>query len=230
MKATIVGRLNLPEPSATVLIHGADLWIYGHQSRELRRFSGHREGSLRAAAPLQVQTPAKHGVSLSWDGANVLVADQVTRTVCRVDPNSGQQALVMDPQSLEFGAYDIALRGEATTIGDIAWHDGILYVSVQAGYSSAIYGIDVEHKRVVSHRFAPGPQPCGLDFDPRDSSMFTLDHRNRELRRYDAQGTMEIADLPVDLVDPQGLSFDSNRGLWCSDQASADLVHLNVEA
>jgi hypothetical protein len=100
MKATIVGRLNLPEPSATVLIHGADLWIYGHQSRELRRFSGHREGSLRAAAPLQVQTPAKHGVSLSWDGANVLVADQVTRTVCRVDPNSGQQALVMDPQSL----------------------------------------------------------------------------------------------------------------------------------
>jgi hypothetical protein len=168
-------------------------------------------------------------VALTWDGSHLLVAERSKRLVFQVDPTSGQATLVMEPASLAFGDYDTALMVPDAVVGDIAWHEGLLYLAVQAGYSSAIYGVDLEKQQVISYRRAPGPKPWGLDFDPVDGALYTVDNRNRELRRFSNTGTMDVADLPAEWREPRGLSFDPDRGLWSADRSTGDVLRLRVE-
>jgi sugar lactone lactonase YvrE len=168
-------------------------------------------------------------VAISWGGDHLIVADRLSRKVFRVDPASEQETLMMDPNSLDFGNYDRSLLVVDAVIGDIAWHDGLLYLAVQAGYSSAIYGIDTGNQRVISHRLAPGPKPSGLDFDPVDGSLYTIDFRNRELRRFSTADKEDVAEIPSEWAEPRGLSFDSNRGLWSMDWSTGDVLKLKVE-
>jgi len=227
MKIIIDRRLALKERSGTVLVQGAELWTYGDNSKKLRRYSGLKERELTPAALLP-SVPTKD-VSMAWDGNNLLVADRSKRRVFRVDAVSGQKTIVMDPGSLAFGDYDSALLVSDAVIGDIAWHDNLLYLAVQAGYSSAIYGIDLAKKQVVSHRLAPGPKPWGLDFDPVDGSLYTVDNRNRELRRFSKVEDVAVAELPSEWVEPRGWSFDHDRGLWSADWSTGDVLRLRVE-
>ncbi len=228
MKAIIDRRLALSERSGTVLVQGTEIWTYGDHSKKLQRYSGLRERDLTLTAPLP-SVPAKD-VAMAWDGNHLLVADRSKRKVFRVDAVSGQETVVMDPNSLAFGDYDSALLVSDAVIGDIAWHDNLLYLAVQAGYSSAIYGIDLVKKQVVSHRLSPGPKPWGLDFDPVDGSLYTVDNRNRELRRFSTIAEeVAIAALPSEWVEPRGLSFDQDRGLWSADWSTGDVLRLRVE-
>lgn len=227
MKVLIDRRLTLEERSSTVLMRGAEIWTYGDKTRTLQRHKGVLERKLTSAAPLP-SISVEDGV-LAWDGTHLLVADRANRKVFRVDPAGGRETLLMDPKSLVFGDYGRALLVSDAVIGDIAWHAGLLYLAVQAGYSSAIYGIDPGKNHVVSCRPAPGPKPSGLEFDPVDSSMYTIDNRNRELRRFTQAETMDVAELPQELADPRGLSFDQERGLWCADWSSGDVLKIRVE-
>lgn len=227
MKITIDQRFALEERSGTVLVRGPEIWTYGTKAGKLLRYTGYQDRQLAPAAPLPSITA--EDVALSWDGKHLLVADRLSRKVFRVDSDSGQETLVMDPGSLDFGDHDPALLVVDTVIGDIAWHDGLLYLAVQAGYSSAIYGIDLESKRVVSHRHAPGPKPYGLDFDPVDGSLYTVDNRNRELRRFSNAEKVDVAELPSEWAEPRGLSFEPNRGLWSVDWSTGDVLRLTVE-
>jgi len=227
MKVIIDQRIALQERSGTILVRGDEIWTYGAKTGKLLRYRGFQDRELKIAAPLP--SISAEDAALSWDGNCLLVADRAKRKVFRVDPASGRETLLMDPDSLAFGDYDNALSVVDAVIGDIAWHDGLLYLAIQAGYSSAIYGIDVGKKRVVSHRLAPGPKPWGLDFDPVDGSLYTVDNRNRELRRFSMAGKVDVADLPYEWVEPRGLSFASDRRLWSSDWSTGDVLRIREE-
>jgi DNA-binding beta-propeller fold protein YncE len=227
MKTTIEQRLSMPERSAAILVRDQELWTYGAKTKKLLRYGGLQARRLTPAAPLPAIS-AKD-VALSWDGSSLLVAECKTRKVFRMDPDSGRETLVLEPGTLDFAGYDNALAVVDAVIGDMAWHAGLLYAAVQAGYSSAIYGIDLETQRVVSHRHAPGPKPTGLDFDPVDGSMYTVDSRNRELRRFPTVGAVDVAELPAELAEPRGLSIAEDRTLWISDWSTDDVVGLKVE-
>jgi len=227
MRAISVRSFTLAERSATVLVRGAEIWIYGAQSRKLLRYQGMAETALRVVDPLP--DIATQDGAIGWDGSHLLVADRLTRKVFRVDAASGHETIVMDPATLKFGNYDPALKVVDASIGDIAWHNGQLIVAVQAGYSSAIYGIDLATNTVLSYRTAPGPKPTGVEIDPADGSLYVIDSRNLELRRFAVSGTTEITDLPAGLVDPRGLSIDADRGLWTNDWSTGALLHMRVE-
>ena len=227
MRAIIDRRLALAERSATVLVRGAEIWTYGAQSKKLLRYAGIGGTTLTPAVSLPVIS-TKDG-AITWDGNHLLVADRSTRRVFRVDATSGQETLAMDPATISFGNFDPALLVSDSTIGDIAWHDGLLIVAVQAGYSSAIYGIDLSKKKVVSHRHAPGPKPAGVDIDPADRSLYVIDSRNRELRRFSDNGKMDIADLSSELTEPRGLTLDAERGLWTTDWSTDAVLRIRVE-
>jgi DNA-binding beta-propeller fold protein YncE len=227
MKVTVERRFALQERSQTVLVRDSEIWTYGDTTKKLLRYSGARERSLSPAPPLP--SVSARDAAISWDGDNLIVADRSNCKVFRVDSDTEQEILVMDPDSLDFGDYGTSLLVVDAVIGDIAWHDGLLYLAVQAGYSSAIYGIDLGNQRVVSHRLAPGPKPSGLDFDPADGSLFTVDSRNRELRRFSTADKEDGAELPSEWAEPRGLAFDSNRGLWSVDWSTGNALRLKVE-
>lgn len=227
MKAIIDRRLALQERSGTVLVRGTEIWTYGDRTRKFLRYTNFQDRELTLGAPLP--SISAEDAALSWDGNRILVADRSKRKVFRVDPTTGRETLVIDPGSLSFGDYDTALLVVDAVIGDIAWYDGLIYLAVQAGYSSAIYGVDDEKKRVVFHRHAPGPKPWGLDFDPADGSMYTVDNRNRELRRFSRAGKVDVAELPSEWAEPRGLSFEPGRGLWSVDWSTGDVLRIRVE-
>lgn len=227
MKTIIDQRLSLQERSGTLLIRGSEIWTYGARTSKLVRYTGLREKKLTLAAPLPAIS-TKDAV-LSWDGNNLLVTNRLNRKVFRVDAASGHETLVMEPDSLSFSNFDTALLAPDAVIGDTAWYNGLLYLAVQAGYSSAIYGIDLGHKRVVSHRLAPGPKPCGLDFNPADGSMYVIDNRNREVRRFFNSGKVDVADIPAEWIEPGGLSFETEKRLWSTDWSTGDVLRFRME-
>jgi DNA-binding beta-propeller fold protein YncE len=227
MKVAIDRRFSLQERSQTVLTRDSEIWTYGDRSKRLLRYSGTRESSLTPAPPLP--SVSARDAAITWEDGHLLVADRLSRKVFQVDPVNEQETLIMDPAQLDFGDHDPSLLVIDTLVGDIAWHQGLLYLAVQAGYSSAIYCIDATSKRVVSHRLAPGPKPCGLDFDPIDSTLFTIDARNLELRRYSTTDKEDVVELPVELAEPRGLSLDRERGLWSVDWSTGDVLRLRVE-
>jgi hypothetical protein len=225
MKAIIDRRFALTERSATVLARGAEIWTYGAQTKRLLRQAGDQELTPAAALP----RIATEDGALAWDGSNLLVADRSTRRVFRVELATGRESLAMDPATLAFASYDPALKLVDAVIGDIAWHNGLLIVAVQAGYSSAIYSIDLQKKQIVSHRLAPGPKPTGVEFDPADGSLYVIDSRNRELRRFATDGKMATAELAAELVEPRGLTIDAERGFWTTDWSAGELLRFQVE-
>lgn len=227
MKVIIQQRLALPERSGTILVRGSEIWTFGDKTKKLQRYTGLQDRKLKQVAPLPAIS-AKNA-ALSWNGTSLLAGDRSQRKVFRVDSDSGKETLVMDPKTLDFGDYDRALLSEDAVVGDIAWHEGILFVAVQSGYSSAIYGIDLAKNKVVSHRHAPGPKPSGLDIDPSDGSLYTVDNRNRELRRFSVSGKVDVAELPAEWVEPRGLSFEPDGGLWSSDWFTGDVLRIKVE-
>lgn len=227
MKVIIDRRLTLQERSGTILVRGTEIWTYGAKTSKLLRYTRFQDRELTLGAPLP--SISTKDAALSWDGNNLLVANRSNRKVFRVDPASGQETLVMEPGSLSFGDYDTALLAVDTVIGDIAWYNSLFYLAVQAGYSSAIYGIDLGKKRVVFHRLAPGPKPWGLDFNSADGSMYIVDNRNRELRRFFNTGKVDVADLPSEWVEPRGLSFETEGRLWSTDWSTGDVLRIRME-
>ncbi len=227
MKLIVNKRFALQERSATVLVRGPEIWTFGATAKKLQRYSKSREGALILETPMP-SIDTRDGI-ITWDGSHLLVADRSERKIFRVDPATGRDSLVMDPGKLAFGNFDVALLVADSVIGDIAWYNGILYLALQAGYSSAIYGIDLDKKTVVSHRHSPGPKPCGLDLDPGNGSMYVIDNRNRELRRFTKAGKVDIAELPAEWVEPKGLSLDSQQMLWSTDWSTGDIIQLKLE-
>ncbi len=227
MKTIIERRLSLQDRSGTVLVRAGEIWTHGEKSNRLARFKGLGGTKLTPAEPLPSITTRE--AALSWDGKNLLAADRSSRKIFQVDPSSGKETPVMEPDSLSFGDFDTALLTPDAIIGDTAWYNGLLYLAVQAGYSSAIYGIDLENKQVVSHRRAPGPKPSGLDFNPKDGSMYIIDNRNRELRKFATTGKEDVADIPDEWIEPRGLSFESERRLWSTDWSTGDVLRIRME-
>jgi len=227
MEVTINQRFVVPERSGTILVQGTDIWTLGAESGRLLRYSGTHDTDLRPVAP--APTVSDKDLALCWDGARLIAADRTECTISELDPTDGRQTLISELKSLDFGEYSPDILSGHAVIGDIAWRDGVLYVAVQAGYSSAIYGIDLGAGRVVSHRFAPGPKPSGIDFDPVDGSLHVIDSRNRELRRFSDSEKVDVAELPSEWVEPNGLSIAPDRSLWSTDISTGDVLRLRVE-
>ena len=184
MRAIIDRRLALAERSATVLVRGAEIWTYGAQSKKLLRYAGIAGTTLTPAVSLPVIS-TKDG-AITWDGNHLLVADRSTRRVFRVDATSGQETLAMDPATISFGNFDPALLVSDSTIGDIAWHDGLLIVAVQAGYSSAIYGIDLS-KMDIADLSSELTEPRGLTLDA-ERGLWTTDWSTDAVLRIRVEG------------------------------------------
>ena len=226
MKTIIERRLSLQDRSGTVLVRAGEIWTHGEKTSKLARFKG--LGGMKLTPTETLPSISTKEATLSWDGKNLFVADRSSREIFQVDTANGQEIPVMEPHSLSFGDFDTALLTPDAIIGDTAWYNGLLYLAIQAGYSSAIYGIDLENKRVVSHRRAPGPKPSGLDFNPKDGTMYIIDTRNRELRKL-TTGKEDVANIPDEWIEPRGLSFESERRLWSTDWSTGDVLRIRME-
>jgi len=227
MKVKVVQRFALEERSKTVLARDSEIWTYGDATKRVLRYSA--TGTTPASLLPPFPTISTAEAALTWDGSQLIAGNRTSRKIYRINAVSRQETLLVDPASLDFGRFGRALEVIDAVIGDIAWNRGLLYLAVQAGYSSAIYGIDTARQRVTSFRNAPGPRPCGLDFDPADDALFTVDSRNRELRRFSVDDKEDIAELPPDWTEPSGLSFAADRRLWSVDLSTGDALQLQVE-
>ena len=227
MKISIEHRFDLVEAAEGFLVRDGQLWTVGGPRREVIRFEVIAHSRLSEVGERRRMPMATGG--LAWDGARFLVADAVTRRVTGVEFSTGASELLIDPTDLDFGGFPETLRAEAALIGDIAWDGSGLWVTCIAGYSSSIYRVDPSAKIVLSHRWAPGPQPVGIDVEPSRGNLFVIDGRSRELRRLDDAEKWVSGALPGEVQEPRGLSLESPRKLWVGDVATGAVYGLTLE-
>jgi hypothetical protein len=227
MKIGIEHRYDLAEAAESFLIKDGRLWTVGGPRREVMRFEVDADRRLSEIGERRRMPTATGG--LAWDGARFLVADAATRRVIGVDSATGTSKLLIEPTNLDYGGFPKTLCVEAALIGDIAWDGGGLWVTCIAGYSSSIYRVDPSEKVVLSHRWAPGPRPVGIDLEPARDSLFVIDGRNKELRRLDNAGQWVFGALPGEVKEPRGMSFESPRKLWVADVAAGAVYGLTLE-
>lgn len=227
MKIGIEHRFDLEETAEGFLVRDGQLWTVGGPRREVIRFEGIADFHLSEVGE-RMRMPTSTG-GLAWDGARFLVADAATRRVTGVDFATGASELLIDPTDLDFGPFSEALRTKGALIGDIAWDGSSLWVTCIAGYSSSIYRVDPSAKVVLSHRWAPGSQPVGIDLEPSRGNLFVIDGRSKELRRLDDPEKWVSAALPGEVAEPRGLSLESPRKLWVGDVATGAVYGLTLE-
>lgn len=228
MRIHVEQRFDLEEAAEGFLVRDGQIWTVGGPRQELIRYASVADAHLSEVGERRRMPKSTGG--LAWDGARYLVADAATRRITGVDSSTGYSELLIDPMDLDFGSFSRVLRTEGARIGDIAWDGDSLWVTCIAGYSSSIYRVDLSTKVVLSHRWAPGPRPVGIDLEPVVRNLHVVEGRSRELRRLDEAEQWTGAELPGEIEEPKGLSFETPSRIWVGDAVTGAVYGLALES
>ncbi len=210
-----------------VVVRGREVWATTKDTRSVHRFSGIDEAELEEVATL-ADAPAATG-GAAWDGEHLLLADAATGTVMSMEPDTGETASVFDVTELDFGTYRKALLAENSHIADLAWSNGELWLACEAGYSSSIYRINLETKRVIGQFWSPGPNPTGIALDASGERLWVIDGRRMQLVEGDTEGEWLDEGLPIPVAKARHLAIDEDGKFWTTDPDTDTVHRLRLE-
>jgi len=102
-------------------------------------------------------------------------------------------------------------------LSSIAFDGTNLYAGVSAGYSSAIYKINPDTKRVVGFAYSPGPDPDAMQFV--NGALFVATNKSTELRNFTPG--MKLKSGVIRLPEGRGMLLKGNNILRLEVQRSA---------
>lgn len=170
--------------------------------------------SLLERIPLGV----KNASGITADGKTLFVADRIEKTVYCMDLNTKQTRLYLSMRELKEsnGDTDYVINSRNSTINDLEINNGEMWITCSAGYSSCIYRIDTNSRKVIKVISARGPEPKSISFDAAEKCMRVLDSSNREISSFSLEGewTGQFVKIPVD--SPACFSIDPDSNLVIS--------------
>jgi hypothetical protein len=204
-----------------------EIWVASAKAGRIYQQGAIAEGVSETYS--YVSSPVKNPGGLTWTGKAFLVADRLDKVIFQVDPETGLANLVLTLSEIEYGNAPAIFRVKASQVTDVAWGREHLWVTCQAGYSSAVYRIDLEAKAVVQHFRARGPKPEGLSFDIRDEFLWTVDASNQEFSQFTPKGEWTETAEPSPVEKPNGLALDDQDAFWTSDQETGQVYQITRE-
>ncbi len=228
VKAIILQTIQPPEEAYQGLAWvGTEIWLASAKAKQIFR------GRIGAANDYQTagqfKSPVKSPGGMAWDGKEFLIADRIDRVIFNVNPESGIANPVLDLADLEYGDAPALFQTRGSQPTDIAWGQGHLWLTCQAGYSSSIFRIDLKTGRVVQHFKARGPKPEGISFDVRDEYFWTVDSRNQEFSQFTSGGEWTEQTVPTPVAKPSGLALDDQGAFWTTDQETKQVYQIKGE-
>jgi len=225
MRSKVIRTLEaeIGEPHGLAWIEGK-VWIVAEGVDEI-----YGQQAVDGKSYKKIKSPYKNPCGLTYDGEDLLLADEKTKIVDRVNMETGKSEKYLDLMKVDIKDFSPALVNKASIVGDIEFGQSHLWVAVKAGYSSGIYKIDVEKAVVKNFFFAPGPQPEGISFDHKQEHIWTVDARNREIRQFDAEGKWSGRRIESPANVPRGLSLDDDDNIWVINQIDRKIFEIEWE-
>ena len=195
------------------------LWLLGKTENALYRYDPAARKILA-----KLPAPCKDPRGLSWDGSSLLVSDQKTHVVYQVEPVGGTSKELLDLDKCEAVEKLPVMPRDLPSLTAIASDGKHLWAAFAAGYSSSVFKVDLQKRRIVGQMWAHGPEPEGLHLD--GDRLVCIDGRNGEIRRLDARGkAVEVTRIPT--KSARGLTYDGS-GYWYFNPEENQLIKLDL--
>jgi|GEM_PF-3147417 len=168
-------------------------------------------------------------VGLSRYGNEVYYLDAGSKTVYKTAADRYAPEKVLDLNTLDLSGSHPALQARDTQVTDLFVAGKTLLCSVEAGYGSGVYEINLETKKVERFFFSNGPQPHGVAQDRETHKIYVADAGQGYLVEFSPEGklTGETAKLPTDR--PYGLDVDAEGNFYVGAQDTREVVRFRVK-
>lgn len=206
---------------------GKNLWVVDDETNKIYQLDP-AEGKIT----LELSIPPVLGLAdvdlggLTWDGSHLLVSDDTAKRVYRVDPKERSAKLLIDllKAKRDKGIRSIAMRTSLLT--GLAWDGTYLWATFIAGYSSSVYEIDLTTDTLVTHFWAPGPEPQGLTWDGK--YLWIVDSRDQgSIWQFSPIGEWTGISFPSPAGSPTDLAFDGVY-LWNVDKETHMIYQIKI--
>ncbi len=211
-----------------ILWLNGEIWTISGKSNSVTRHREKAGGKLDVFE--EITCKLKNPGGIAWDGSGFLVTEKVEKVIYKIDSKNKQLKVFLDLTKAKQKAEMQILKAENSTIQDIAFNTGQIWITCQAGFSSSVYCFDSESKELVRRFFARGPKPLGISFEPDGKFAWVLDGSNKELSQFDITGKWTGEVLRVPLQKPSGLTIDDKGMFWIADLETKKIYQLNKEA
>lgn len=161
-------------------------------------------GSITSTVPVKVSQVA--GLA-PFKSGQLLLGDGATNTVFTVDPKSGATTKLLSLSDISPQDDPAGVLVTKPELASLAFDGSSMYVGVSAGYSSSIYKIDPNTKKVLAHAYSPGPDPDAMQFI--DGKLFVVTNRSTQLRSLTP--TLDVSNEMIQLPPGKSLLLKGNK-------------------
>ncbi len=188
------------------------IYAVSSQQKTIFIYSADDESAYCSKVKVDIGNPA--GITIKDE--EILVADSIKKTVYRINSKTGGTKPFLDLSKLDKSDASGVLNAKNSKITDIEYHDGKLWVSCEAGYSSCIICMDAVKGKLLAKYNTRGPSPLSISLDNSNENLWVLDSSNKEISVFDKKGKWTGAVLPVSLSKPSCFSLDTEGHVWLS--------------
>lgn len=219
MKLILKKSLDLPRSADALIAERGHLWFAFSNREGLQQYSGERAEDMKEKAVFPVHLRADGGITKYGD--RIFAATAKERIISAIDPGTGDQQEILDLKKLQGGKNTGGIRSKNSSIADIAWQNGSLWVAVEAGYASCIVEIDLDKREILRDFWAPSPKPKGLDFDNDGERLWVMEGRTNMLVDLAKNGELLGTGKKLPVEEVRHLSIDSENNFWTVDTQRA---------
>ncbi|MBN3035089.1 MAG: hypothetical protein JW861_05850 [Bacteroidales bacterium] len=163
--------------------------------------------------------PGNYPTGLTWDGANLWLADYKNDRLYCIDTADG--SVTRSIPSPGYWPEGLAWDGEAFWNADVK---GGLPLS--ENYHGVIYRVDPKNGTILRTIQAPGDTPRGLVWDGR--YLWCVDNSSDEVIQFSPEDGTTIRSFKSPSSDPRGIAWDG-KYLWISDRIRNEIYMVEPE-
>jgi len=184
------------------------------------------QGNMLKSATIPISQVA--GIT-TYDKGTLLVGSSADNTIYMFDPATSNVQKFLDLKQLDTSgilAGDVLQKGELASIAS----DGkYVFVGIRAGFSSSIFKIDPQTGKIISHVWAPGPDPSAMAYSA--GNLLVLDGSSKQLRRFDSNMKLSADALSVTDPKPKGIFAKDNAvGILSGEANRLQVNPINIAA
>ncbi|MFB3764718.1 MAG: C13 family peptidase [Methanotrichaceae archaeon] len=210
MATAQTGTLTLSDMTALAEANDA---IWGAGKNQIAKFD--TRGNVLKSSAIPVNQIA--GIAV-YDKGTLLVGSSADNSVYRFDLATNNVNKFLDLKQIDISgspAGNILQEGELSSIAS----DGkYVFVGMRSGYSSSIFKVDPETGKIISHAWAPGPDPSVMAYS--GGNLYVIDGRSKQLRRYDSSMKLSADSISVTDQKPKGIFAMDDRIQILSTEAN----------
>lgn len=196
----LAGSLSLADMTALAMVNGE---TFGAGKGQVAKFD--QNGVLLQSAQLPFTTVA--GIS-AYSQGTLLIGNSADNSVYKFDPSTSRSELLLDLKRVDTTGFIMGGILQTGTLESLASDGTSVFVGIGAGYSSSIFKIDPTTGKILSHAWAPGPDPTAMAYG--GGNLFVADAGSLELRRYDQALQLSVDTLQLD-ARPKGIAVQDER-------------------